>query len=231
MGQIKTKQNYFMPMLLGASAILITVTGMVFGQAPLRMLPLYVSLVIGLLQSRVNRLAPLIGGINALLYAAVYLYYGLYASALYAVLVSCPMQIITFFNWRKRSYGESVRFRRMGLHGRILIVLGFIACWAIMWAIMSALGSSYRVFDNTVTLLGILITVLTMFAYIEYTALMIPNCLCSLGLYLAMLPENPEQVTYVVFAVYSLICNTIAFLNAKRLYREQAANGKNNENN
>ncbi|MBO5218949.1 MAG: nicotinamide mononucleotide transporter, partial [Clostridia bacterium] len=184
MRQIKTKKKLIMPLLLGAAAILITVTGIVFGQSPLRILPLYISLVIGLLQSRVSRIAPLIGGINALLYAAVYLYYGLYASALYAVLVSCPMQIATFFSWRKRAYGQSVVFRRMSLRGRLLTALGFAACWAAMWAIMSALGSSYRVFDNTVTLLGILITVLTMFAYIEYTVLMIPSGLCSLGLYI-----------------------------------------------
>jgi len=103
MHQIKTKKKLIMPLLLGAAAILITVTGIVFGQSALRILPLYISLVIGLLQSRVSRIAPLIGGINALLYAAVYLYYGLYASALYAVLVSCPMQIATFFSWRKRA--------------------------------------------------------------------------------------------------------------------------------
>ena len=223
MHQIKTKKKLIMPLLLGAAAILITVTGIVFGQSPLRILPLYISLVIGLLQSRVSRIAPLIGGINALLYAAVYLYYGLYASALYAVLVSCPMQIATFFSWRRRAYGQSVVFRRMRLRGRMLTALGFAACWAAMWAIMSALGSSYRVFDNTVTLLGILITVLTMFAYIEYTVLMIPSGLCSLGLYIAMLPENPEQVTYLVYTVYSLICSACALVRARQLYREQTA--------
>ncbi|MBQ8508880.1 MAG: nicotinamide mononucleotide transporter [Clostridia bacterium] len=207
--------------LMGVSCVLITVTGIVFGQTLLRILPLYISLIIGLLQSRVNRFAPLLGGINSLLYAAVYLYYGLYASALYAVLVSCPLQLVTFANWSRRAYGQSVRFKRMSGKGRLHTTAAFVVCWLIMYVIMSKLGSSYMLFDNTVTLFGILITILTMFAYIEYTWLMIPSCLCSVGMYIAMLGENPEQVTYLIHAVYALICNCISFVHARQLWKEQ----------
>lgn len=215
------KSSYIMPAFLCLTAVLITAAGIVFGQSPLRILPLYVSLFIGFLQSRVSRLAPLIGGVNSVLYAAVYAYYGLYASALYALFISCPLQLITFFQWKRRSYGESVVFRRMSTRGRLLTAAGFAACWGAMWALMSLLGSSYRVFDNTVTLLGILITVLTMFAYVEYTVLMLPSCLCSIGMYAVMLAETPEQTTYLIYSVYSLVCSILALICAKRLYREQ----------
>ena len=79
------RQNILM-ILLGVTALGITVTGIVFHQAFLRILPLYISLVISLLQSRVNRYASLLGGFNSLLYALVYVYYELYGSAVYAVL-------------------------------------------------------------------------------------------------------------------------------------------------
>lgn len=209
--------------LMGITAVLITVTGIIWKQAFLRILPLYVSLIIGFLQSRVNRFAPLLGGINSLLYALVYFHYGLLASAIYAIVVSCPFQLVTFVNWTRRRDGQSVRFRSMNAKGRLLTAGLFVLCWVIMYAVMSYLGSSYMLFDNTVTLFGILITVLTMLAYIEYTWLMIPNCVCSLCLYIAMIGESPEQITYLIYAVYSLICNVMAFGRARRLYAIQRA--------
>lgn len=209
--------------LMGVTAVTIAVTGIVYHQTFFRILPLFISIVIAFLQSRVSRFAPLLGGINSVLYAAVYFHYTLYASAAYALLVSCPLQIITFLNWSRRKYGESVRFRVMSTKGRAITAGAFAAAWVLMYVLMSALGSGYMLFDNTVTLFGILITVLTMLAYVEYTWLMIPNCLVSVLMYAAMLSASPEQITYLVFSVYSLICNTLAFVQARRLYREQTA--------
>ena len=65
-----------MYILLGATAVGITVTGIVFGQDFVRMIPLYVSLFVMLLNSRANRLGLLLGSINSILYALIYYYYG-----------------------------------------------------------------------------------------------------------------------------------------------------------
>ena len=83
---MKTKERIIKGTVLSVimimiTGILITLTGVLFHQSVQRMIPLYVSLVVGMLQSRANRYANLIGGINALLYAVVYFYFGLYASA------------------------------------------------------------------------------------------------------------------------------------------------------
>ena len=67
-------------MLLGITAIVITITGILVDQSFFRILPLYISLFVSLLQARANRYAPLIGSVNSLLYAAVYYHYRLYAS-------------------------------------------------------------------------------------------------------------------------------------------------------
>ena len=85
---VLTKDNLPRLCLMAVTAILITVTGILFQQSFLRILPLYVSLVVGVLQSRANRYAALLGGINSILYTLVYLYLGLYASAGYAILFS-----------------------------------------------------------------------------------------------------------------------------------------------
>ena len=121
------KTPIFMFILLAITAIGITISGVIFKQSALRMIPLYVSLVIFLLQSSVNRFAPLIGGINSVFYAIVYFYYELYATAIYSLIVSCPLQIITFINWSKRKNGKTVNdVKRQNFnHACIFRLLGY----------------------------------------------------------------------------------------------------------
>ena len=214
--------------LMGVTYLLIIAAAILFKQSFLRIFPIFVSLVIGLLQSRVNRFAPLLGGINSLAYAAVYVYYGLYASAVYAVVVSCPLQLVTFWNWSKRPYGESVILKKMSRKQRLLVGGGFALCWLGLFVALRIMGSSYQLWDNTTTLLGILTTVLTMLAYVEYAPLMIVGCVCSIGLYITMIFDTPEQVTYLIYGIYTLICCIKGFRRAMALYKEQ--NEKKEEN-
>ena len=93
------------------TGILITISGIYYKQNFLRILPLYNSLIIALLQSRVNRYSNLLGSINSILYAAVYFYYGLLASAFQALLFSFPMQLITFIRWNKNKWEKSTVLR------------------------------------------------------------------------------------------------------------------------
>ncbi len=218
-----SRSSVVLLILMGLTCILITVTGILFRQSFFRILPLYVSLIIGFLQSRVNRLAPLMGGINSLLYALVYFNYGLYSSALYAVLISCPLQLITFIRWKQRAYGHSVLFKVMSTKVRILTVAICLSGWTALYFIMSAAGASYMLLDNTLTLFGVLVTILTMFAYIEYTYLSLVSGLVNITLYTVMSFDTPEQIPYLVFAVYSFICVTMALFRARKLYAEQKA--------
>ena len=216
-----TKSNLPRLILLAVTAILITVTGILFRQNLLHILPLYVSLVVGILQSRANRYACLLGGLNSILYTVVYVYLGLYASAGYAILFSFPLQIITFILWSRRKEGESTRFRRLSPLCHLLVLLGFAVSSVALGFVLKAAGSSHRLLDNLSSLMGILITILTMFAFVEYTWLMLPSGLLNIALNIATMQTNPEQITYVVFSVYSMICVTIQFFCVRRLYAEQ----------
>ena len=60
------KENAPRLCLMGITAVLITVTGIVFRQSVIRILPLDISRVIGLLPSRAHRCAPLLGGCSTL---------------------------------------------------------------------------------------------------------------------------------------------------------------------
>ena len=219
-----TKDNLPRLCLMAVTAILITVTGILFRQSFIRILPLYVSLVVGVLQSRANRYASLLGGMNSILYALVYVYLGLYASAGYAILFSFPLQIMTFILWSRRKQGESTKFRKMSWGCRILVLIGYLTCFAILRMVLQAAGSSHQLLDNLTSLTGILISVLTMFAFVEYTWLMLPSGMLSIVLNFATMQTNPEQITYVIFSFYSITCVTIQFFRVRKLYAEQNRN-------
>ena len=133
--------------LLVVTAVCITASGILYKQPLLHILPLYISLVISLLQARVNRVAYLIGAGNAILYAIVYWHFRLYASAVYAILFSFTIQLATYFLWSRRPSGNATIFRALKPRQRIGMVLVFIAVWAALYAILSASGSAYRFFD------------------------------------------------------------------------------------
>ena len=216
-----SKKDIFIFILMGCTAVLITVAGIHFNQSFLRILPLYVSLVIALLQSRVNRYANLLGSLNSLLYGAVYIYYNLYGSAISAFLFSFPIQLLTFLRWNKNKWEHSTVLRKLNTKQRLLILAGCAVSLAAMWIILPLIGSQYVFLDSVTNLLGILIYFLTMFAYVEYTVLMLINGVIGIALYITMVGENSEIATHLIFSVYSLICVIFAFFEAQKLYKKQ----------
>ena len=220
----RTSRYMYALMILTAAGI--TAAGVIWKQSFFRILPLYISLLVGLYQTRASRYAVLIGGLNSLLYAAVFFYYRVYGSAAQALLVSFPIQMWTFVRWKQHAYGESTVFRRLTGKQRAWIAAGFVLLCAAVFAVLSAFGSQYRVLDTLVTLLGLLTPILTLFAFIEYTWLQLVGGVLITALYIQMLGAYPEQVTYLIYAVYSLICMTLNCTRVRALYARQQAEQK-----
>lgn len=214
-------KNIIIIFLMVCTAVLITVSSVMTDQSFLRVMPLYVSLFIALLQSRVNRFASLLGSINSIVYGVVYVHYCLYGSALSAFLFSCPIQMLTFIRWNKNKRGNSTLLRKMSWGKRGLMVLGFCVALAAMWILLPMAGAKYVFLDSVSTLLGIIIYFLTMFAFVEYTVLMIINGLIGIFLNVAMVNDSPEIWPFLIFSVYSWICISFAFFEARRLYSAQ----------
>lgn len=215
------KKDIFIIILMVCTAILITTAGVYYKQSFLRILPLYVSLIISFLQTRINRFASLLGSINSVLYGAVYIYYSLYGSAFSALLFSCPVQLLTFIRWNKNKWKSSTVLRKLSWKQRILISVGFIGALAAMWILLPLIGAQYVFLDSITNILGILIYFLTMFAFVEYTFLMIINGIIGIVLYITMLGDSPEIATYLIYSVYSFICIVFAFFEARKLYDTQ----------
>lgn len=58
----------------------------------------------------------------------------------------------------------------------------------------------------------LLVSILTMLAFIEYVPLMILTQFISIGLYLAMMKENPAQITYLLYTLFSMVCQSLWLL-------------------
>lgn len=229
-----SKKNIFIYILMVFTAVLIIITAVHNEQESvpdwqeiLQIMPLFVSIIIGMLQSRVSRFASLLGSINSIFYAAVYFIFNIYGSAFSALFFSCPIQILTFIRWNKHKRGGSTELRQMTAKQRIFLSLGFVAALITMWFVLPLLGSEYVFLDSATTLLGIVIYFMTMFAYVEYTSLMLINGAIGIALYVQMFGSTPGIAPHLVFSVYSLICVIFAFFEARKLYKKQQAEKEN----
>ena len=210
-------------------AVLLTVSGIIFHQSFFRILPLFISLAVMILQSKVSRYAFLVGGLNSILYAIVYFYYGLYGVAAQAMLFSFPMQIITFFNWKKKTEKETVKFRRMSKGQSALCIVLFVLIWIALYFTLKHFGSDYAVLDNTVTLFGAFTSVMTALTFIEYAYMTLFGSVLNVFLNIQVIPAHHEQVTYLIYSIYSLICVSMHVAKVSRMWKNQNAlkNGNN----
>ncbi len=216
-----SKKDRFKLVLLVITFILITVSGIIFKQSVLRITPLYISLFVMLLQTKANRYAFLLGGLNSILYSIVDISFGLYGQAAYAFLFSFTLQIATFLRWNKRKYGKTTVFREMTAIQRVCTLLAFAASWVVLYFVLDNAGSSHVILDNTSTLLGILQTVLCMLSFVEYTYLQLAGCVLNIIIYITLMVENTAQITYLIYSLFSSVCVIMAVKYIADVYKEQ----------
>ena len=204
------------------TGIAILTAGILCKQQFFLMLPLFVSLFVMGFQSEANRIGVLIGACNALLYTVTYIIMGVYASAISGLLFSFPIQLMTFFRWRKNAYKKTVMFKKMTNKQRIAFTVGLLALWAVLAGVFFYLKYEYALFDSLLFLFGFIIPILTMLAYIEYTYLWIIQGVVGLFLNVQMAMNDISQITYLIYGVYALYCVILAFINVHKFYKEQA---------
>lgn len=207
--------------LIAITFCLILVSGIITKQKIAFMIPLFVSLAVMALQAEVNRNAFLIGGINAGIYAVVYIFMGLYASAASALLFSCPFQLVTFFNWKRRAYGKATIFKKLSGKARAIIAGGCLLAFSVSQLILVWMGSDYAILDNASSLIGILVSVLSLLGYIEYIYLQILGTVLTIALNIQVTLSNPAHITYLIYSLYCMYCLIVAFGNVRKLYKEQ----------
>ena len=203
------------------TGIAILATGILTKQHFFLMVPLFISLFVMSFQSEANRYGSLMGAINSLIYTAAYTYMGVYGSAASALLLSFPMQLMTFFNWKKHAYKKTVVFKQMSNKMRVASAVGVLVLWAVTALVLYKIKYEYAIFDSILFLLGIIVSVLTMLAYIEYTYLWIVQAVVGLFLNVQMIINDYSQATYFIYGIYALYCVICAFINVRKFYKEQ----------
>lgn len=201
--------------------IIIIGTAIAVKQPPYMTLPLTISIFIMLLQTGINRYAFLMGGINSIIYALVDFEMGVYASAWYALLFSFPLQIISFINWNRRKYKNSTILKSLSTVARTVIAIAFAICWTAIFIILYKKGNPYAILDSTSSLLGILVTFLSMLAYKEYPYINIFSGIITIFLNTQVCMNDINRLPYLIFSIYSLICIIITSININKLYKEQ----------
>lgn len=207
--------------IIAITGIAILIAGILCKQEFFLMLPLFISLFVMAFQSEANRFGALAGAVNSLIYTAAYIYMGVYASAASAALFSLPIQLMTFFRWQKNAYKSTVIFKKMTKKVRLISLSAIVIVWAIMVAVFMHLDYEYALLDSITFLLGFVIPVLTMLAYIEYTYLWIFSSVVNILLSIQMVINDYRQTTYLIYAVYSFYCIICAFISVHKFYKEQ----------
>ena len=218
---MKTKKIPVRYMLAAAAFVGITVTAILFSCDVYRIVPLYVSLVVMILQTRANRACFLLGGLNAAYYAVVYVTLKLYGMALYSICVACPLQIITYIRWCRQPYAQATVLRRLTLKQRIGWGAGMAALWAALYLILDAFGSGYLILDNTISVISAAGNVGSMLSLIEFPFMQILAQVLNITLYVKMVAEDPRQWTYLIYSVYALACCGMSACYMQGLYRRQ----------
>lgn len=216
------RHNWLLFAMLFCTATAITVTAIIFKTPPINILPYYISLIIMALNAKANRYAFVMGGLNSILYGFVNLSFNLPGQAAYCFFFSFPVQIITFILYTRRRYGNSTLFRKMRWGMRALVALGFAICWIGTITVLRLLGGDYVILDTTITLFGLLITCLSMFAFIEAPFLNVFNSLISIAQFVNMMIDGKiERTPFLIFSVYSTTCVVLGLVRTIKLYQEQ----------
>ena len=204
--------------------ILIVSVSIAVKQPPFMTLPLTVSIFIMLLQTSVNRYAFLIGGLNSIIYAIVYMCMGVYASAWFALLFSCPLQIMTFLNWKKNAYKNSTVLKSLSTKARIILSIATAICLVVVFLILYKNGNTYAILDSMSSVLGVLVTFLSLLAYKEYPFVNLISGIIAIFLNTQICINDFSYLPYLIYSIYSFICIAITALSTHKLYKVQNEN-------
>lgn len=192
--------------LMAGVAVLIIVFAVLRGQSVIKTLPTLVTLAVQMLMVRANRFAFLLGGTNAVLYGIAYFTEGLYFSVVSAVLISAPIQLYSFISWSKNAQGGQTELKYLKKkHLAITLAVsaaGWMGCYfGLSWLFA---GQSYPLLDTYVFVMGITVSFLAAWRYIESQYLNIISSVISLVLWILLTARDPSNFNYIIISAYNL---------------------------
>ena len=209
--------DYIPTILVGIMIIAFAIRN---GQTVIKTLPTLITLVVLIMSVRANRYAFLVGASNCVLYTIAYMSEGVYFSAASAFLVSMPIQIFSFFVWSKHKSGKTKsELIRMKWWQLLLSIVAIFPAWAgCYFGISGLIGGNEPLLDSLVFVLGLLISALVAFRFIEGQYFNIISCLLGLVMWIVIFIEDPSNVNFVIISCYNLFRTVQAAINWTVLY-------------
>ena len=203
--------------LLFAFALIISL-GIKEKQTFIKILPAIISLFVVLLSAHVNRISFLIGATNCIFYSIGYFQEGLYGSVASALLFSLPVQVFSFFMWKKNSYKQATMIKTLDRKRLAwLLSLTLLAC-VVSYFVFSAISSSYVFFESTTFVLGSIASVLIMLGVLEGVIInIVSGCIHLVMWIIIVVSGNLANITYLLLSVYTTYRSLQALYNWLRL--------------
>ena len=207
---------------IGVCAVAILTCAFVFGQKWYKVLPTLNTLIILLLSARVDRRSFLLGGLNAAFYGVGYFTEGLYFSVINCLLVSMPLQLFSFFNWKKHADGNSTKLRTLGWKGEIVVVsLTVVGCLCCHWFLLPFFaGEKQAALDIFLFVIGLVITVLSMLRYVEAPYYNLISSMANLVMWILICTQNIADLNYLIMAAYSFFRVVQSAINWTKQYQK-----------
>ena len=199
----------------------IVVCGIIYRQQFIKLLPVCVSLIIGMFTMKANRIAFLLGAANCFVYIIGFASERLYGSVL-STLFSAILQLSSFFLWKKRAYKQATQFRALKNGMRIGLYLGVIIAWAVTSLVLYKMGANAVVFDGLIFVLGFVVPIMQMFALIDVVPLHILSAVVNIVMWCEIVfAGNWANLTYLINGPYTLFVVIRAGGKWFELYKEQ----------
>ena len=209
------------------AGILIICFAIVKEQTFLKTLPTLITLIVLLMSVHANRFAFLVGASNCVLYTLAYISEGLYFSAASAFLVSMPIQIFSFFVWSRHKEGKTkAKLARMKGWQIAVSLVACVPLWVgCYFGLSSFFDASYAEVDCLLFVLGLVVSALVAFRFVEGQYLNALSCLISLALWIVICYKDPSNINYVIISVYNLFRTVEAAINWTCLYKRRKNEG------
>ncbi len=195
-------------------------TAIIFKQPAIQVLPIFVTLFVMLFNSRANRIGFIIGGCNCFFYFISFMMQHLYMTA-FSSAFNGVISIISFFMWKRKSYGSATIFRRLKTSMRILFIVIFMIVWSITSYVINLNGGNQAILDSFSGILGFVIPILTMFAFVEDLPLNLISNFISLVMFTILMFEDLGNFPFLFVNMYNMYMCTKRAITWIKLYKEQ----------
>lgn len=190
-------------------------------QSFIKMLPCLVSLFVVLLSANVNRISYLLGASNCILYAVGYIQESLYASVASAILLSMPIQVVTFFRWQKKKYKQATIIEKMARKQLWLTLASVVLLECIAYPIFHWLGGNYVLLDSITFAFSTVASILILLGMLEGAVLNMVSISIGFVMWLLLTLHNPASITYLIINIYNIYRSIQQTVNWMKLRKEQ----------